>query len=254
MKGTTAVAHKLDRKVAIVTGASKGIGASIAKHLAAEGAAVAVNYASSRADAERVVEAITAKGGRAITVQADISRQKDVERLFAETKSAFGRIDILVNNAGLYRAAPVGQITEEDFHQHFNLNVLGVILATQEALKHFSSEGGCIINTSSVLSTLSARGTAVYNATKSAVDGLTRTFAKELGTRNIRVNSVNPGLVDTEGLRAHGIVKNVDRVVAATPLGRIGHPDDIAPAVVFLASPDAAWITGESLYITGGMR
>ena len=245
---------KLTAKVAIVTGASKGIGASIAKHLAAEGAAVVVNYASSREGAERVVSEIAAQGGKAVAIQANVAKKADIERLFAEAKKTYGALDILINNAGIYDGVPVGQITEEHFHRHFDLNVLGLILATQEALKNFGPEGGSIVNISSVVSTLSPAGMAVYNATKSAVDGLTRTFAKELGSRHIRVNSVNPGPVETEGTRAAGMVSKFEAFAAITPLGRVGQPDDIAPAVVFLASPDSGWITGETLYVTGGMR
>jgi 3-oxoacyl-[acyl-carrier protein] reductase len=245
---------KLAGKVAVVTGASKGIGAAVAQHLAAEGAAVVVNYASSREGADRVVKEVTAKGGKAIAVQADVSRQADVGRLFAETIKAFGALDILVNNAGIYQGEPLGQITEENFHRHFNLNVLGLILTTQEAIKHFGPEGGSIVNVSSAVSTLSPPGLAVYNATKSAVDGLTRTFAKELGSRKIRVNSVNPGPVETEGTHSTGVIDQVQGFAAITPLGRIGQPEDIAPAVVFLASPDAGWITGEALYTSGGLR
>jgi 3-oxoacyl-[acyl-carrier protein] reductase len=248
------ISNKLSGKVAVVTGASKGIGASIAKHLAAEGAAVVVNYASSRAGADQVVAEITHAGGKAIAVQADVAKQADIERLFAETKAAFGALDILVNNAGIYDGQPLGQITEENFHRHFNLNVLGLILTTQEALKYFGAEGGSIINTSSVVSTLAVPYTSVYNATKSAVDNLTRTFAKELGSRKIRVNSINPGLVETEGTHAAGFVSSFQSFVAVTPLGRIGQPDDIAPVVVFLASSDSAWMTGESVYVTGGLR
>jgi 3-oxoacyl-[acyl-carrier protein] reductase len=246
--------NKLGGKVAVVTGASKGIGAGIARHLAAEGAAVVVNYASSREGADRVVAEITGKGGKAIAVKADVAKKTDIERLFAETTKAFGALDILVNNAGIYEGAPLGQITEENFHRHFNLNVLGLILATQEAIKNFGPAGGNIVNISSVVSTLSPAGMPVYNATKSAVDGLTRTFAKELGPRKIRVNSVNPGPVETEGTHAAGLVDKLQAYAAITPLGRIGQPDDIAPAVVFLASPDSGWITGESLYVAGGLR
>jgi 3-oxoacyl-[acyl-carrier protein] reductase len=245
---------KFAGKVAVVTGASKGIGAAIAKHLAAEGAAVVVNYASSKAGADKVVAEITTAGGKALAIQADVAKKPDIERLFAETKKIFGTLDILVNNAGIYEGEPVGQITEENFHRHFNLNVLGLILTTQEALKYFGPGGGSIINTSSVVSTLSLAGTAVYNATKSAVDGLTRTFAKELGARKIRVNSVNPGPIETEGTHSAGMVDKFQAFAAVTPLGRVGQPDDIAPAVVFLASPDSGWITGESLYVTGGLR
>lgn len=246
--------QKLTNKVAVVTGASKGIGAAIAKHLAAAGASVVVNYASSRTDADRVVAAITGAGGQAVAVQADVSNQADIVRLFAETRRVFGRLDVLVNNAGLYQGALLPDITPELFHRHFNLNVLGLILTTQEAVKHFGSEGGSIINTSSVLSTLSMPGNGVYNASKSAVDGLTRTFAKELAARKIRVNSVNPGLVETEGLHSTGGMQHSDRVAAMSPMGRLGKPDDIAPAVVFLASADSAWMTAETLYITGGIH
>jgi 3-oxoacyl-[acyl-carrier protein] reductase len=246
--------NKLAGKVAVVTGASKGIGAAAAKYLAAEGAAVVVNYASSREGADRVVNEVGATGGKAVAVQANLAKQADIERLFAETKKSFGALDILVNNAGIYEGAPIGQITEENFHRHFNLNVLGLILATQEAIKYFGPEGGSIVNTSSVVSTLSPAGLAVYNATKSAVDGLTRTFAKELGPRKIRVNSVNPGPVETEGIHSAGIIDQVQGYAAITPLGRIGQPEDIAPVVVFLASPDSGWITGESLYAAGGLR
>ena len=246
--------YKLAGKVAVVTGASKGIGAAIAKHLAAEGAAVVVNYASSREGADRVVTEVAAKGGKAVAVQANVAKQADIERLFAETNKAFGALDILVNNAGIYEGQPIGQITEENFHRHFNLNVLGLILSTQEAIKHFGPAGGSIVNISSVVSTLSPAGMSVYNATKSAVDGLTRTFAKELGPRKIRVNSVNPGPVETEGTHSTGVIDKVQGFAAITPLGRIGQPDDIAPVVVFLASPGSGWITGESLYAAGGLR
>jgi 3-oxoacyl-[acyl-carrier protein] reductase len=246
--------NKLAGKVALVTGASKGIGAAIAKYLAAEGAAVVVNYSSSREGADRVVKEVVAQGGKAVAVQADVAKQADVERLFAETKRAFGALDILVNNAGIYEGQPIGQITEENFHRHFNLNVLGLILATQEAIKQFGPSGGSIVNISSVVSTLSPSGMAVYNATKSAVDNLTRTFAKELGSRKIRVNSVNPGPVETEGTHSAGMEEQFKAFAAATPLGRIGQPEDIAAVVVFLASPDSGWITGEALYASGGMR
>ncbi|HEX4119694.1 MAG TPA: glucose 1-dehydrogenase [Verrucomicrobiae bacterium] len=246
--------NKLAGKVAIVTGASKGIGAATAKHLAAEGAAVVVNYSSSKEGADRVVAEIAGKGGKAFAVKADVAKKADIERLFAETIKVFGTLHILVNNAGIYAGAPLEKVTEEDFHKHFNLNVLGVILATQEAAKHFGPEGGSIVNVSSVVSTLSPAGMPVYNATKSALDGLTRTFAKELGARKIRVNSVNPGPVETEGIHAAGILDDVKAYAAMTPLGRIGQPDDIAPAIVFLASPDSGWITGESIYTSGGLR
>ena len=247
---------KLDGKVAIVTGASKGIGASIAGHLAGEGAAVVVNYASSKEGAERVVAEITARGGRAVAVQADVARQADVDRLFAETVRAFGRLDILVNNAGVYDWLPLEQVTEAHFHRHFDLNVLGVLLASQAAVKRFGAAGGSIINISSVVSTTGLAGSSVYSATKAAVDSLTRTLASELGPRNIRVNAINPGMVDTEGARSGGFVDGDIRkdIESRTPLGRIGQPRDIAPAAVFLASDDAAWITGETLLIAGGIR
>ena len=246
--------QKLAGKVAIVTGASKGIGASIATHLAAEGASVIVNYSSSPEGANRVVKEIVAIGGKAKAVQANVSKKAEIERLFAETNKAFGRLDILINNAGIYQGQPAGEITEESFRAHFDLNVLGLILASQEALKYFGPEGGSIVNISSVVSTLSPPGMAVYNATKSAVDGITRTFAKELGARKIRVNSVNPGLVETEGTHTGGFVEKFDSFIAITPLGRIGQPQDIAPVVVFLASPESGWITGETHYVSGGLR
>lgn len=247
---------KLKDKVAVVTGASKGIGASIAKHLAAEGASVVVNYSSSKDGAEKVVGEITAQGGKAVAVQANMARKSEIDRLFAKTSEAFGKLDILVNNAGVYEFSPLENITEEHFHKHFNLNVLGPLLATQQAVQHFGPGGGSVINISSVVSTLGVPAGSVYSATKAAVDAVTRSLAKELGPRNIRVNSVNPGMVETEGTHSAGITESDFRkqTEATTPLGRIGQPQDIAPAVVFLASPDASWITGETLYISGGMR
>ncbi len=247
---------KLSGKIAVVTGASKGIGASIAKHLAAEGACVVVNFASSKSGADKVVADIIGSGGTAIAVQGDVAKKADIERLFAETRQAFGRLDILVNNAGIYEFAPLENVTEELFHRQFNLNVLGLILTTQEAAKLFGPEGGSVINTSSVVSTWGTPGGAVYSATKAAVDAVTRCLAKELAPRRIRVNSVNPGMVETEGTHSAGITGSDFRkqTEAATPLGRICRPEDIAPAVVFLASADSAMITGESLFITGGFR
>jgi 3-oxoacyl-[acyl-carrier protein] reductase len=247
---------KLAGKVAVVTGASKGIGAAIAKELAAEGAAVVVNYASSKAGADRVVAEIVSKGGKAVAVQANVASKPDIERLFAEAKKAFGRLDVLVNNAGIYEFAPLENITADHFHKLFDLNVLGLILATQEAVKHFGPAGGSIVNISSVVVTFAPPNTAVYSATKAAVDAVTRSLAKELGPRNIRVNSINPGMVETEGVHAAGIAESDFRkqVEAQTPLGRIGQPQDIAPAAVFFASADSAWLTGETLYISGGMR
>ena len=247
---------KLKDKVAIVTGASKGIGASIAKHLAAEGAAVVVNYASSKTDADRVVGEITRDGGQAVAVQADLAKPADVTRLFAEAKRAFGRVDVLVNNAGVYEFSPLEDVTEEHFHKQFDLNVLGVLFASKEAAAHFEGKGGSIVNISSGASTLTPPNASVYSATKAAVDAVTRSLAKELGPRNIRVNAINPGMVDTEGVRAAGIDESDFRkeIEARTPLGRIGQPHDIAPAAVFLASDDARWITGETLLVGGGLH
>ncbi len=247
---------KLAGKNAIVTGASKGIGAAIAKALAAEGAAVVVNYSSSREGAERVVAEIAGNGGRAAAVQANVAKKAEIERLFTETRKAFGALDILVNNAGIYEFSPLERITEEHFHRHFDLNVLGLLLMTQEAIKDFNAAGGSIINISSVVSTAAIPGSSVYTASKAAVDAVTRVLARELAGRKIRVNTVNPGMIETEGLHATGMAGGDFRkqVESQIPLGRIGQPQDIAPAVVFLASPDAGWITGESYYISGGMR
>ena len=247
---------KLSGKVAVVTGASKGIGASIAKHLAAEGAAVVVNYASSKEGADRVVAEIVRGGGKAIAVQANVAQHADIQRLFSEAKKAFGRIDILVNNAGIYEFAPLENITAEHFHKIFDLNVLGLILATQEAVKYFGQDGGSVINISSVVATAAPPNTSVYSATKAAVDAVTRSLAQELGPRKIRVNSINPGMVETEGFHAVGIAESDLRkhYEAQAPLRRIGQPQDIAPAAVFLASGDSAWITGETFYIAGGYR
>jgi 3-oxoacyl-[acyl-carrier protein] reductase len=250
------MSKKLKGKVAVVTGASKGIGASIAKHLAEEGAAVVVNYASSRQGADKVVADITSKDGRAVAVQADLSKPADVQRLFAEAKKAFGRLDILVNNAGVYEFVPLEKVTPEHFHKHFDLNVLGLLLASQEAAKQFGSAGGSIINISSLASRSGLPNTAVYSGTKGAVDAITRALAGELGPRKIRVNSINPGLVETEGVHAGGFAEGEFRkhFETTTPLGRIGQPEDIGPAAVFFASDDSRWITGETLYITGGLR
>ena len=245
---------KLSGKVAVITGASKGIGAAIAKHLAAAGASVVVNYASSRASADKVVADITVNGGEALAIHANVSQQADVMRLFAEAEAAFGKLDVLVNNAGVFDFAPLGKITVEHFHRMFDINVLGVILATQEALKHFNPAGGSIINTSSTVSTWSPAGSGVYNATKSAIDGLTRTFSKELGARKIRVNSINPGPTESDGVHAQGLIDIFQKLGAETALGRIGQPDDIAPAVVYLASDDSSWVTGETHYISGGLK
>lgn len=250
------MSQKLAGKVALVTGASKGIGASIAKHLADEGAAVVVNYASSKAGAERVVAEIVGKGGQAVAVQADVVNQVDVQRLFAEANKAFGALDIVVNNAGIYEFSPLENVTAEHFHKMFDLNVLALVLVSQEAVKYFGPTGGNIVNISSVVATLAPPNTSVYSATKAAVNAITRSLAQELGPRNIRVNAINPGMVETEGVHAAGIAESDFRkqIEAQTPLGRIGQPQDIAPAAVFLASSDSAWITGETLYISGGLR
>jgi 3-oxoacyl-[acyl-carrier protein] reductase len=247
---------KLKGKVAVVTGASKGIGAAIAKQLAAEGAAVVVNYSSSKADGEKVVKAITAQGGKAVAVQANMSKQEEIEGLFAKSKKAFGRLDILVNNAGIYEFLPLEKVTEEHFHKHFNLNVLGLLLASQAAAKQFDAAGGSIINMSSVVSTLAIPESAVYSGTKGAVDAITRSLAPELGPRGIRVNAIRPGMVETEGTRLAGIAESDMRkqVEAQTPLRRIGQPQDIAGTAVFLASDDSSWITGETFVISGGYR
>jgi 3-oxoacyl-[acyl-carrier protein] reductase len=248
--------NRLKGKIAVVTGASKGIGAAIAESMAAEGASVVVNYASSKSGADSVVERITQKGGKAVAVQADVSKPEDIERLFAETKKAYGKLDILVNNAGIYEFAPLEMITAEHFHKQVNLNVLGLLLTTQAAVKHFGSEGGSIVNISSVVATLAPPNGSVYSATKAAVNVITKSLAKELGPRKIRVNAINPGMVESEGTRSAGITDSDFRkeTEAQTPLGRIGQPQDIAPAAVFLASEESSWITGETLYISGGLR
>ncbi len=247
---------RLSGKAAIVTGASKGIGAGIAKALAAEGAAVAVNYATSKEEAERVVNEIKAKGGTAIAVQGDVAKAADIEKLFAETKQAFGRLDILVNNAGVYRLLPLEKVTEEDFHRHFNTNVLGLLLATKEAAKLFGPGGGSVINIGSVASDLCPPNSVVYTATKAAVNAITRVLARELGPRKIRVNSINPGVIETEGTRTQGLIGSEfeHRSAAMTPLGRIGQPDDVAPVAVFLASGESHWVTGEIIAVSGGLR
>jgi 3-oxoacyl-[acyl-carrier protein] reductase len=246
---------KLAGKVAVVTGASKGIGAGIAKYLAVEGASVVVNYASSRDGADQVVNEIVKEGGKAIAVQADVAEKKEIEHLFAETKKAFGRLDILVNNAGVYGFAPLEEATEDEFHRQFSVNVFGLILATREALKYFGAEGGSVINIGSTISSLTPPATVVYTATKGAVDAITRVLAKELGPKKIRVNSINPGTVETEGYHTLGMPGSdfEKQAIAQTPLGRIGQPRDIAPTVAFLASSDSAWVTGEILHVAGGL-
>lgn len=248
--------QKLAGKVAVVTGASKGIGASIAKHLAAEGAWVVVNYASSKTGADKVVNEITSAGGKAVAVQGDVAKKADIDRLFAETKKAYGRLDVLVNNAGVYEFSPLEQVTEEHFHKQFNLNVLGLILTTQEALKYFSPTGGSVINISSVAGVHPVATASVYSATKGAVDAVTKALSKELGARKIRVNSLNPGMVETEGLSSTGILGSDfhKQLEISTPLGRIGQPQDIGKVAVFLASEDSGWITGEVLLVSGGQH
>ena len=252
----TQTTQKLAGKTALVTGASKGIGAEIALQLAAAGAAVVVNYASSRAGADKVVSAITAAGGKAVALQADLSKPAEVSRLFAETKTAFGKLDILVNNAGVYAFAPLGEVTPELFHRQFDLNVLGLLLATQEAVKLFPATGGNVINISSIAGKNALANSSVYSATKAAVDSITRVLSVELGPRRIRVNAINPGMVETEGVHAAGIAESDFRkkIEAETPLGRIGQPGDIAPTAVFLASDDSAWLSGETIVIAGGTR
>ncbi len=247
---------KLDGKVAVVTGASKGIGAGIAKEFVAEGASVVVNYASSKEGADKVVDEIGKRGGKAIAIQGNVAKKAEVERLFAEAEKAFGKIDILVNNAGVYEFVPLEEVSEKQFHRMFDTNVLGMLLVTQEALKHFNSAGGSIINIGSLASSLTPPTAVVYNATKAAVDAITRTLAKELGPRKIRVNSINPGMVITEGAIAGGYTEGEMRKMfeSQTPLGRVGETDDIAPAAVFFASDNSAWITGETLVIAGGLR
>ncbi len=248
--------QKLAGKVAIVTGASKGIGADIAKGLAAEGASVVVNYASSKEGADRVVDEITKRGGHATAVQADVAKKSDIERLFASTKKAFGRLDVLVNNAGVYSFEPLEEVTAEEFHRQFNINVLGLLLATQEAAKHFGNQGGSVINISSVATSVTPPNSAIYSGTKGAVDAITRALAKELGPKKVRVNAINPGLVATEGYQTLGVAGTEFETqgVAQTPLGRVGQPGDIAPVAVFLASSESAWVTGETLRVAGGFR
>ena len=244
---------KLKGKVALVTGASKGIGAGIAQALGAAGAAVVVNYASDAAGAERVVKEIVQRDGRAIAVQGDVARPEDVERLFARTLQEFGAPDIVVNNAGVFRFDALDAVTPAEFHREFDINVLGALLVTQQAARHFGPAGGSVINVSSVVATHSGPGTVVYAATKAALDSVTRVLARELGPRKIRVNSISPGLTETEGSRAVGVFNELAaQIVASTPLGRVGLPEDIAPVAVFLASDEASWITGESLRVAGG--
>ncbi|MCB8876421.1 SDR family NAD(P)-dependent oxidoreductase [Acidisoma silvae] len=245
---------KLSGKVALVTGASKGIGAAIATALAADGAAVAVNYASDKAGADKTVAAITAAGGRAVAVQGSVADAG--EKIVAETVAAFGKIDVLVNNAGVYAMLPLANVTAAEFHRQFDTNVLGLLLTTQAAVKHFPEQGGSIINISSVVSRITPPGASIYNATKGAVDAITHTLAKELGPQNIRVNAINPGLVETEGTHTAGFIGSdfANAAVAQTPLGRMGQPQDIGPVAAFLASDDSRWVTGETIIVAGGVR
>jgi len=247
---------KLENKVAVITGASKGIGAGIAKHLAAAGASVVVNYASAKAGADKVVAEITAKGGKAIAVQGNVSNEADVARLFEETQKAFGAVDILVNNAGVYKFGGIEEINAADFHSQFDTNVLGLLLTTQGALKNFNENGGSIINIGSVVTAITPVGSSIYTATKGAVDAITHVLAKELGSKKIRVNSINPGMVETEGTHAAGFIGSdfEAETIRTAPLGRIGQPDDIADVAVFLASEDSRWLTGEILLAGGGVR
>lgn len=246
---------KLAGKAAVVTGASKGIGAAIAKALAAEGAAVVVNYSSGKAGADNVVDAITAAGGKAVAVSGDVTRRADAQAIVDTAIEQFGRLDVLVNNSGVYEFAPIEEVTEEHFHKHFNINVLGTLLVTQAAVRHLG-EGGSIINMGSVASRITPPMSAVYSGTKGAVDAITGALARELGPRKIRVNSINPGVVVTEGTHSAGIIgSDFDATaVSQTPLGRLGQPDDIAAVAVFLASDDARWLTGEQLITSGGLR
>lgn len=247
---------KLNGKVAVVTGASKGIGAGIAKALAAEGAAVVVNYSSSREGAERVVTEVTGNGGRAIAVQGSVSVAADIPRIFDETKKAFGKVDILVNNAGVYEFLPLEAVTEEHFHRQYNTNVLGLILATREALKHFPSTGGSVINIGSVSSVAGSPASVVYASTKAAVNTISQVLANELGPRGIRVNALNPGPVVTEGFISAGVPGSEfeKTMISHTPLGRVGQPEDVAKVAVFLASDDSGWLTGETIYASGGLK
>jgi len=247
---------KLTGKVAVVTGASKGIGAGIAKALAADGASVVVNYASDKSGADKTVAEIRKAGGKAVAVGASVAKSADIEKLFDETKKAFGKVDILVNNAGVYSFAPIEEITEEEINRIYSTNVTGLLLTTKAAVKLFPSEGGSIINIGSVVSELTPPNSAIYTGTKGAVDAITRVLAKELGPKKIRVNAVNPGLTITEGTDAAGITGSdfEKNAVADTPLGRAGKPDDIADVVTFIASDDARWVTGSLLQAGGGIR
>lgn len=245
---------KLNGKVAVVTGASKGIGAAIAKQLAADGASVVVNYATGQEGAEKIVAEITKAGGKAIAVGASVAREAEIDALFAETKRAFGKVDVLVNNAGVYGFAALSDITAAEYHRQYDTNVLGLLLTTKSATALFPPEGGSVINISSIVSTLAPPAASVYSSTKGAVDTITRSLAKELGPRKIRVNAINPGFVITEGTNTAGLAGSEfeKEAIALTPLGRAGQPEDIAPPVAFLASDDARWITGETIFVSGG--
>jgi 3-oxoacyl-[acyl-carrier protein] reductase len=247
---------KLENKVAVITGASKGIGAGIAKSLAAEGASVVVNYASAKEGADKVVADIISNGGKAIAVQGDVSNADDVKRLFAETEKHYGGVDILVNNAGIYKFGGIEEITADEFHRQFNTNVLGLLLATQGAVSSFGEKGGSVINIGSVVSRITPPGSAIYTATKGAVDSITQVLSKELGPKKIRVNSINPGMIETEGTHTAGFIGSPfqEQTEKNSPLGRIGQPDDIAPVAVFLASDESRWLTGETILAGGGVR
>jgi 3-oxoacyl-[acyl-carrier protein] reductase len=246
---------ELTGKVAIVTGASKGIGAAIARTFAEAGAAVAVNYAASKADAERVVGEIVKAGGKAVAIQADVARREDVKRLFEETKAKLGRPNILVNNAGVYQFGPFEWLTEQDFHRHFDTNVLGVILATQEAVKAFNGSGGAVINLSTISSTNPSPNSLLYSASKSAIDTITRELALELAPKGIRVNAIAPGMTETEGFAAAGLSAESAKALGfSLPMGRLGKPEDIARVALFFASDQSAWVTGERISASGGQR
>jgi 3-oxoacyl-[acyl-carrier protein] reductase len=247
--------NELTGKVAIVTGASKGIGAAIARAFAKAGAAVAVNYASNKTDADRVVGEIVKSGGKAVAIQADVAKRADVQRLFAETTEKLGRPNILVNNAGVYSFAPLEAVTEEDFHRQFNTNVLGAILATQEAVKVFDGTDGSIINLSTISSTNPSPNTLVYSASKSAIDTVARELAVELAGKGVRVNAIAPGMTETEGFSAAGLSAESAKALGfSLPMGRLGQPDDIARVALFLASDQSAWVTGERISVSGGQR
>jgi len=247
---------KLKNKVAVITGASKGIGAGIAKAYGKEGASVVVNYSSDKAGADRVVTEIVSAGGKAIAVQGNVAKPADVKKLFAEARNTYGKLDILVNNAGVFKFEPLEAVTEEEFHRQFNTNVLGTILTTQEAIQHFNGDGGSVINISSVVSDNPLANSVVYSATKGAVDTIAVGLSKELGHRNIRINTIAPGGVETEGSHSIGMIGTdfEKQLVAGTPLGRIGQPDDIARVAVFLGTSDAGWINGQKINVSGGLR